>query len=88
MLGWLILANILTSFKAFSFSLSDNLTILTFFNAYSPPSSNHFTWYTELYAPSPIQITKSVIEMPKLFVLLTDMLVWILSLHVIDKFYK
>lgn len=43
MLGWLILARILTSFNAFSFSLSDNLTILTFFKAYYYPSSNHLT---------------------------------------------
>ena len=42
-LGWLILARILTSFNAFSFSLSDNLTILTFFKAYYYPSSNHLT---------------------------------------------
>ena len=42
-LGWLILAKIRTSFNAFSFSLSDNLTILTFFKAYCYPSSNHLT---------------------------------------------
>ena len=53
-LGCLILAKILTSFNAFSFSLSDSLTILTFFKAYSSPSANRLTWYTELYAPSPI----------------------------------
>lgn len=44
MLGWFILARILTSFNAFSFSLSDNFTIFTFFSAYCCPSSNHFTW--------------------------------------------
>ena len=33
MFGCLILANIRTSFKAFSFSLSDSLIIFTFFRA-------------------------------------------------------
>jgi hypothetical protein len=39
----LIEASILTSFKAFSFSLSDKCDIFTFFNAYSRPSSKRFT---------------------------------------------
>ncbi len=55
MFGCLILASILTSFKAFSFSLSDSFTIFTFFKAYISLSASLFTWYTDEYAPSPIQ---------------------------------
>ena len=43
MLGCFILANIRTSFNAFSFSLSDNFIILTFLRAYISPSASLLT---------------------------------------------
>ena len=46
-------ARILTSFRAFSFSRSERLSIFTFFKAYSTPSSILLTLYTQLYDPSP-----------------------------------
>jgi hypothetical protein len=49
-------ARILTSLSAFYLSLSDNLTILTFFIAYSEPSLILLKRNTVLYAPSPIFI--------------------------------
>ena len=55
MFGCRTLARILTSFKAFSFSLSESLTILTFLRAYISWSASLFTWYTDEYAPSPKQ---------------------------------
>jgi hypothetical protein len=41
--GYLIEAKIRTSFKAFSFSLEDKLSSLTFFKAYSRPSDFLYT---------------------------------------------
>ena len=55
MFGCRTLTRILTSFKAFSFSLSESLTILTFLRAYISWSASLFTWYTDEYAPSPKQ---------------------------------
>lgn len=49
----LTLANILTSFNAFYFSLSDKDYSFTFFKAYSKPSAILLTLYTFEYAPSP-----------------------------------
>ena len=57
MFGCLIDARILTSFNAFSFSLSVRFMSLTFFRAYSLSSHTLLILYTLLYAPSPSLLT-------------------------------
>ena len=52
-------AKILTSFKAFCFSLSDRFSNLTFFKAYISPSTKRLALCTTLYAPSPIEFGKN-----------------------------
>lgn len=56
--GFLMLARIRTSLRAFSFSLSDKLYILTFLRAQISPSSNRFTLYTLEQEPSPEKTIK------------------------------
>ena len=53
MFGWLTLARILISFKAFRFSFSFRLWSRTFFNAYCWLSDVRLTRKTVLYEPSP-----------------------------------
>ena len=56
----LIEARIRTSLRAFSFSLSESLPILTFLSAYAKPSLKRITEYTLLYAPSPSTLEQIV----------------------------